>query len=242
MQLTAGLGMIVLFFAVLVGLVLLNLRINKNFRIEGTWVAVALAPAVIWLLTTGQLSELAGFGLEVKLRRAAEEPVRNSFETLPIQPVALESRSKEGFDTLRRMIEDRTPGLKFELRRKGYYSESAILTYLDKLTEYPFFRYALFVNQDGTFAGMMGGEGLLSYIQQNRGNIVPVIEAGDIGKLPGILLDPVQSGSSKKDALAVFQSTDSPVLPVVDPRRVFAGVVYRDRIISDILLELTARI
>lgn len=235
---SVGVWMIVLFFAILVGLIGLNARYNKSFKIEATWIAVAISPAIVWLLTTGQLTELAGFGLEVKLRAAAKESVRDSYESLPIEPVALESRSKEGFAALERMIAQRIPGLKFELRKTGYYEDSAIRTYLERLTKHDFFRYVLFVKADGTFAGIAPGREVRDFIEEQPGRIVDMIESGEIDDLPGIVTEWIRTGSEKQEALTLFQSIDSPVLPVVDARDVFVGVIHRDRLVSDILLQL----
>ena len=91
MDSTTGVTLVVMFFLILAGLVGLNARFNRDFKIEGTWIAVAILPAVLWMVSTGQLSEIAGFGLEVRLRDAAKAPVTNSLESLPIEPIELES-------------------------------------------------------------------------------------------------------------------------------------------------------
>ena len=118
---SAGTIMIILFFAILIACVVLNARVNKNFKVEGTWIAVAIAPSVVWLLTTGQLSELAGFGLELKLQKVAKKPMRD-FQSLTIEPITVEDRGKGNYKALRKMLEDKIPALRFQLGRTGILS------------------------------------------------------------------------------------------------------------------------
>ena len=58
------------FFLILRVLILINAQVNGAFKVETSWIAVALSPTIIWLLTTGQLAELSGFGFAFKLREA----------------------------------------------------------------------------------------------------------------------------------------------------------------------------
>ena len=55
--------LIVSFFVILSLIALINYKLNKEFKIETSWLALSLAPVVIWLITTQQLSEFSGFGL-----------------------------------------------------------------------------------------------------------------------------------------------------------------------------------
>jgi len=55
-----------LFWLILGVLAYVNYRLNHQFQIDASWLALGLAPVIIWLLTTQQLSEFSGFGLGFK--------------------------------------------------------------------------------------------------------------------------------------------------------------------------------
>jgi hypothetical protein len=209
------------FFVILGALGALNLKINKVFKIEATWIAVALAPVIIWLLTTDRLTEMAGFGLELKLNRAASEPIA---------------------DRLEQMVRNQTPVMTLQLERLDYYRADAIEAYLDRLTGHGFFKYVVFENADRSFAGLASGEAMLGRVRAEGSAFVERIEAGDLTAWPEVVTQSVPRSGTQQDALAALRSgAEVQAVPVVDDQRRFVGVVYPDRILADILAELVAR-
>ena len=63
------------FFLILSLIIFINYKINHDFKIETSWLALSLSPVVVWLLTTEQLAEFSGFGLAFKLKEATSTPV-----------------------------------------------------------------------------------------------------------------------------------------------------------------------
>ena len=74
------------FFLVLALISLINYKLNKEFKIETPWLALSLAPVVMWLLTTQQLSELSGFGLAFKLKEVTSSAVSLQHDGTTIKP------------------------------------------------------------------------------------------------------------------------------------------------------------
>jgi hypothetical protein len=228
------------FFVILGALGALNLKINKVFKIEATWIAVALAPVIIWLLTTDRLTEMAGFGLELKLKRAASEPIEERLK--PLEPVELEADQKAGADRLEQMVRNQTPVMTLQLERLDYYRADAIEAYLDRLTGHGFFKYVVFENADRSFAGLASGEAMLGRVRAEGSAFVERIEAGDLTAWPEVVTQSVPRSGTQQDALAALRSgAEVQAVPVVDDQRRFVGVVYPDRILADILAELVAR-
>ena len=54
---------VISFLVILGAIIYANYRINGGFKIDASWLALASAPFVIWLVATNQLSEFSGFGL-----------------------------------------------------------------------------------------------------------------------------------------------------------------------------------
>lgn len=84
------------FFLILLVLIIINARVNGGFKIGSSWIAIALSPAVIWLLATGQLSEFSGFGLAFKLKEASAKPFSLTLEGDRIEPASVPIKEKEG--------------------------------------------------------------------------------------------------------------------------------------------------
>ena len=80
---TPSIWFTVIFFAILTLLSFVHVRVNDSFKIETPWVAVALAPAVIWLVLSGQLSELTFLGVNLKVREASSRAYTSLCRALP---------------------------------------------------------------------------------------------------------------------------------------------------------------
>jgi hypothetical protein len=144
-----------LFLIFLTGLVWLRARSDNRIDIKNADVVLALVPVALWLFLTGKIQEF-GFG-EVKIvaafKTAAKESVDKQLsKVLPVEAVRVSA--KGGTNEIQRAIDEKSRALSFTLGRGNYYSGSAISEYLDRLTEYPYLRYLVLNNSDGTFFGL----------------------------------------------------------------------------------------
>lgn len=229
------------FFLILLALVLINAKVNGGFKIESSWIAVALSPAIIWLIATGQLAEFSGFGLAFKLKEASAKPFSLNLDGDRIEPVSLSLGEKNELGMIPALVQRRVSALSLQLNRKGYYSSWAIDQYLEQLTAHEFFRYCVFLGNDGSFRGIVSARDLLSRLRQEDLDLVRVIEEGAIDRIPGIQTVAVSITTSKRDALKLMDDQNTSQLPVVDESGQFVGMVDRDKIASSILLQLIAQ-
>jgi len=230
------------FFAILLGLILVNTKVNGGFKIETSWVAIALSPAVIWLLAAGQLAEFSGFGLAFKLREATAKPVSLKLDGSKIEPVAITVDEKRGVGNIPELVLKRVAALRLELGRRGYYAASAIREYLEQLTRYDFFKYVVFVGNDGRFRGLVPAKMFLDQVRRDNFDVVGVIEHGTLNLVDGVVTATVASNSNKRDALKRMDDAGQAELPVVDEAGRFLGMIERDKLTSSIVLDLVGKL
>ena len=228
------------FFLILLALVTVHAKVNGGFKVETSWIAIALSPVMIWLLATGQLTEFSGFGLGFKLREASAKQFSLNLEGSKIDPLPLKLGAKEGVHRIPRLVKARVSALTFELGRRGYYYGPAIRKYLDELTKYDFFRYVVFTNWAGEFRGLVPARTLLDQLRAGNIDLVGIIEEGAIDRLSGLVTGSVRKTSNKREALKMMEEKNLAELPVVNEDKRFVGIVERDKLTSSILLDLVA--
>jgi CBS domain containing-hemolysin-like protein len=231
---------IFLFFLILIIIALINYKINNEFKIETSWLALSLAPVVIWLLTTQQLSEFSGFGLAFKLKEVTSTPVSLQIDGNAITPEKISRDEKEGVGKIESFKRNRVAAITLVVGKRGYYANRAIEKYLKELTPLSFFKYVLFEDKSGEFIGIISGIKLLEELQSGSMNLVKLIESGDVSSIDGISTVSVISGSSKQQSLQLMDSHGLSEIPVVNEFNVFIGVVERDKITSSIVAQLVS--
>jgi hypothetical protein len=228
------------FFFILLAIAFINYKVNKEFKIETSWLALAIAPVVIWLLTTQQLSEFSGFGLAFKLKEVTATPVSLQVDGNAIKPQQISHDAKGGLDQIHAFKRNRVAAITLELGRKGYYDKWAIKEYLIELTPLSFFKYVLFESKSGEFHGIISGDKLLEELRNGNLDLVKAIESGDISKINGISMISAPIGSSKQKSLQLMDTHGLSELPIVDEFKSFIGIVERDKITSSIVAQLVA--
>ena len=228
------------FFVILIAIIVINFRLNKEFRIDMSWIALALAPLVIWLITTNQLAEFSGFGLAFKLNEVAAKSVSIENDGALIDPEPISSDTKQGLGKIDSFIRRRVSAITLQTNRPNYYNNRAIGEYLERLTQYPFFRFVLFTNPAGEFWGIIDARKLLYEIRDNRLNIVALLEAKTIDRIPGLTRFSIQENSSKRRTLELMDKEGLSEIPVVDRHQRFIGIVTREKITSSIVVQLVS--
>lgn len=230
------------FFAILLILILANYRLNNEFRIDTSWLALALAPVVIWLTASGQLTEFSGFGLAFKLKQAMQEPLSMVADGSPIEPEPISSGAKGSLDRIDEYIGRRVQAVTLTTNRPGAYANWAIEQYLDRLTPHSFFKYVLITNADGKFAAIVDPEMLLGALRRGDIDLVALLEQGDIRTLPGASAVSVPVLSNKAETLQAMDRHNLAHLPVVDEWGRFVGIIERDKVTSSIVAQLVASV
>ena len=229
-----------LFFLILGLIVYIHYRVNGEFKIETSWLALSLAPVVIWLLATQQLSEFSGFGLAFKLREVTNSAVSLKADGDAIRPERISRDEKEGIGKIEQFKRDRVAAVTLVVGKQNYYNNRAIQRYLRELVPMSFFRYVLFEDAQGQFRGVVDGSRLLEQLQDGL-DLVRLIESSDVSAIDGISAISIASGSSKQESLQLMDRHGLAELPVVDDFGKFVGVVERDKITSSIVAELVSK-
>lgn len=230
-----------LFFLILTLIAVVHYRINKEFKIETSWLALSLAPVVIWLLATQQLSEFSGFGLAFKLKEVTASEVSLKVDGNAISPEKISSDEKGSIGKIESFKRDRVAAVTLVVGKQNYYNDRAIQKYLRELTPLSFFKYVLFENQAGEFRGVISADKLYEDMLAGNVDLVASIESGDISGIDGIRAISTPSGSTKQESLQLMDRHGLSELPVVDEFGKFVGVVERDKITSSIVAELVSK-
>jgi hypothetical protein len=239
------------FVAILAALVWLRAR-NSKFEIRPTDLAVAVLPVVIVLLVTGKIQkfEVGELKIEtafVKASGSVIAPQVTQLTGLPAEPLQIDP--KRGIEEIPKLIEKHTEALLFRLGRGGYYYGPAIQEYLDKLIKYPFLRYIILENADGTFLGMADARELavlftatvrLPYTANDFANWLNRGDAAALKRLPGFEGSDMAISESidKKQALQKMETLNVDTLPVINKEKRFVGVVNRSRLIASLIIEV----
>ncbi len=228
------------FFGTLLLITLINAKINGGFKIDTSWIAIALAPTIIWLLTSGQLAELSGFGVAFKLREAVARPFSLTIHGSKISPEVLPTDEKAGYAAIPRFIENQVPAMTLQLERSGYYSRTAIMDYLKELTKHDFFRYVVFIDRNGKFNSLIAARPFYVQLRRHNLDIVNMLENATLKPLKGLIDTAISNTSNKREVLEKMAHENVSELPVIDDDGLFIGIIERDKLTSSIVLDLVA--
>lgn len=251
MQTIEAIVLVVSFFTILGIPIAVHARMKKEFKVEASWVGVAIVPMLIWLVTAGQLSEFSGFGLTLKLQGATTVPLSRlaSEGTFETKPVSVDGKGAP--HKIDEYIKQRLEALSFELRRTEYYIPGAVREYLNRLSEHKFFQYVVFVEGDGSFAGLIPANTLLKELREKeeRGLVgdrwdyfVRLIEENALEELRGVVTASAVKESSKAEALRAMAEKNVTQLPVVDRNGQFVGVINQEKLANSILIEFLSQL
>lgn len=244
-----------MFAALLALLVALRAKTGNKFDIRNSDIVLALVPVALWLFLTGKIQEFA-FG-EVKIvaaiKLASAAPVGPEVSKLTIDAVREPVRmmSKGAPDVIPQMINTKSQALSFTIGQGGY-AGPAIADYLDQLTQYPFLRYIVLNNSDGTFFGIADARQIADVVRASnpRFNVdafADWINGGqkaELAALPGFISaeKALHKKDDKRKALEMMNTEDAQVLPVLDEAGNFDGIVDRSKLTASILTEIAQRV
>jgi hypothetical protein len=233
----------------------LRTKTGNKIDIRNSDVVLALVPVALWLFLTGKIQEF-GFG-EVKIvaaiKLASNAPVGPEVSKLTIDAVREPVRmmSKGGPDVIPQMISTKSQALGFTIGQGGY-AGPAIADYLDQLTQYPFLRYVVLSNPDGTFFGIADARQIEEIVRASnpRFNVENVAEwingaaRSELAALPGFVSSEkaLHKKDDKRKALERMNAEDAQVLPVLDEAGKFDGIVDRSKLTASILTEIAQRL
>ena len=235
------------FIFIIALLVTLRVILGSKFEIKTTDIILALIPIIIWLFLSGKISELTIGDLTVKMaiQKASKAPIKAQVTELPVETVLVEA--KEGVELIPHLVMKKTQALGFRLGTTGYWGP-AIGTYLQSLTQYPFFQYIVINDADGRFFGLADAHQLEATIRDPRGafDVQSFAEwlnhsnREQLQKLPGFIssANAIKVNTDKRSALELMEKLDVRTFPVIDDSGKFVGIVDRSKLTASILLEM----
>jgi hypothetical protein len=242
------------FVLLLTLLVVVRTRWAARFEVKTSDIALCLVPVGLWLLLTGRVREFGygDFKISGAIREAAAAPVEGQLTRvtgLPVEQIVVGSKgSPGGIPTL---VANQSGALSFQLGH-GEYHGGAIRYYLDQLTRYPFLRYVLITNADGSFVGMADARQLEALVSTPGGPVDADTLAAWINgsararleALPGFVpaAHALRRTTDKRTALQAMDAHHAETLPVLDEAGRFLGVVSRSQLTASLLVEIAAKV
>lgn len=244
-----------IFVALLALLVALRSKTGNKIDIRNSDIVLALVPVALWLFLTGKVQEF-GFG-EVKIvaaiKMASNAPVGPQVSKLTIESVreSVPTMSKAGPEVIPQMISAKSQALRFTIGQGGYFG-GAIANYLNQLTQYPFLRYLVLENSDGTFFALADARQIEQIVQAPQArfstdDLAQWIDSGNkeaLAALPGLVSaeKALHKSDDRRKALEIMNAADAQVLPVLNEDGKFAGVVDRSKLTASMLAEIAQRV
>ena len=222
--------------------------LDGGYSLDGWTILIAILPFVIYLVAAGKISEFRGGGFEFKFNEASASEVIYEAEELAYAQEEVAVKGSVG--TLRSEILPRiaeNPISTLVLKpMSGYYSPVALEEYLTELSRFDFFKYVLFLDEDGVFYGYVYARSLLPQLldTDTRQEIVDLINSesfDDIQRIPGCRNHHIKSYMSNRETLRIMQNEGITDMAVVDQNMKFKGFTTRELITSRIVNNLMLR-
>ena len=248
---------------VIVVMIIIRIKFRDRFEIKSLDIVIVMIPIAIWLVLSGRVKvfEIAGFKIESAFVKASEAEIDHYDVKLPVESIRV--GMKEGIGQIPQLIEAKTEALSFRLGYDGYYGP-AIEKYILYLSEQPFFRYIIIIQNDGKFFGMADAREIYSTwsaveelrndpelrhstdykagysSEQLAGWLIGSNTKALADNLPGYIPaeNAIKEDTDKQTALAQMEKLDVEVLPVVHADGTFAGVVERARLVSSLIIDV----
>lgn len=220
---------------------------NKELAVTPSDILISIIPVLIYLFVSGQIKSITvgDFHVEAAFMKATETKVTRSITELPIEKIPL--GNKQNISQLDSLIKRQIVGLKFKL---GYPNYDAIQVeeYLEKLTQFTFFKYIIVIKTDETFVSMADAHDFYSTIKKDRASslarsFVRALKDSDMDffkQLP-FISDSIEPNVKKSDALKLMQELRVKSLPVTEENKVF-GVVTQENLATSLVLDVAEQL
>lgn len=240
------------FILILAILVLLRAK-NSRFEVKPADIVVAVLPVIVFLLVTGKLQKFeigeSGVKIETAFVKAQASSITSQVTPLtglPSEPVRIDP--KRGTEEIPHLLANKTEGLLFRLGAGGYWGP-AIDEYFRVLARQPFLKYVVIENPDESFFGLADARELMKLLQAERppytaSDLADWLNGGNkdaLAQLPGFIAatQALNKKTDKGSALRKMEAMNVDILPVIDDKRHFAGIVNRSRLTASLLIDMS---
>ena len=238
-----------LFIALLIVIVYIRYKLGERFEVKNPDIVLALLPIIIWLLLSGKITslQLGDLKIETAFKNAKNESITKQVSQMPI--TTIQGEDKSGLSRIDEIIRAKPQALKFVLGNEPYVPE-IMMEYLRRLAASTV-KYIVFENKNRQFIGLITLSELNSQIFNNEGaghltsvDLVTWLVSEDINRIKAIkgLLSvsiAITESTTREKTLALMETLNSEILPVVDGSGKLHGVVERSRVATSLLIDIS---
>lgn len=240
------------------GSVVLRSKTKAKYEIKNIDLIIAALPVIIWLLMSNKLDEVNFLGVGIKtadvFTEAANENIGTEFtnaEALPIDKLVEEAEmaTKTGTKEIPMLVKTKIEALQFRLGHGGYYSY-AIREYLDRLLQYPYLKFVVIEEDNGSLFGYFNARILYSYLEDTQEGYYQ-FQVHLNGSMRERLIDypgfmsvdkAANEHENRQTILKRMDEFDMETLLVVNDNQQFVGTIDRSRLLASLILDFTKRI
>jgi hypothetical protein len=222
---------------------------------DGLFVAELFVAILVFLILTGQISELTAGGVTAKFRELADDRI----DPEPAPMIVAEETyivEKSGMDALDRLrdqlrvqdLEQRGPvvlSLKLgSAGRLSKYGHGALLEYGHALASFERFHFVMFIRQDQRLVGYIPYARFERVLndQATGWQFIEAVNTGDeqtVRSSPGVITSTLTIGMSNADALDRMAQLNMEAMIVVDAESRPVGIIEREKLASQMLVAMT---
>jgi hypothetical protein len=223
---------------------------------DALFVAELFVAVLVFLILTGQISELTAGGVTAKFRELAKDRISpEPFPTItadgayivqkgPLE--ALERLREQGFEERKPVILSLTLGEAnaSAARQRSRYQPRAVRDYVRFLRRFERFYFVMFIRPDERLVGYLPSADVERALEApgSGGALISAVNAGEeqrVRTFPGIITNRLTTGISNADALDRMAELNLDAMIAVDADDRPVGVVERERLTSQMLVAMT---
>lgn len=232
-------------------IMILRVKIGEKFKIEYSYIVLAIIPVVLWLLLTGKIQklEVGELKIETAFVEASRTPVSKQIKLVRLPVETLTMNPKGGSDDIPQLVRDKTEALTFRLGY-GHYYGPVIEDYLNQLCVYPFFKHIIINQNDEKFFGLLNAREVKSIFSVDERRYedfaywINHSNRDSLLKLEGFVSvnEAIRKDTDKQTALERMETLNIETLPVISEEGIFVGVVERSRLTSSLIIDVAKKV
>ncbi len=219
-----------------------------NMEGDAIYVTLIFIPVLVYVIITGRLTEFKGpGGLEARFTEAASQSIRPNSETIEPSVEEMQILEKEGIRSMQQKkssFDESKPIVMTMIIGKGpYYNFYGFTQYMNFLSQYPNFKFVVFLDTSERFVAYMPSwafNGLIKLpeLADEFINIINVGRSQDLYRYPSVIKDTISTKSTNIEALQLMTKDNLEALVVIDEDRKLKGVIEREQVLSKLMLAL----
>jgi signal-transduction protein with cAMP-binding, CBS, and nucleotidyltransferase domain len=217
-----------------------------------SFTALIIFPILVYLILSGRIKAFKAGGVEATFNEIAnksvefepQEIVESSSDEIGIIEKGTMSDLRNQLDYLNRMEESKKFILTFLSGKQGYYDQWAVGRYLESLSGFRNFKFAVILDKNKKVVAYSTIDSLFKIVKRdNFGNeLIQLINDGDnreIRNFPGFITKTISDKSKNIEALKIMEELNMDDLIMVNESNELKGIVNRNKILSKLMIALS---